>query len=115
MEEKAKPEVWTTERCYITELMNDDRWPEFSVARCRVEPGVTTQLHALSVHEVYVIESGSGRMRLGDNPLFEVGCGDSVNIQKHMPQSIENTGAEDLIFLCVCAPRFSEGCYNTLE
>jgi mannose-6-phosphate isomerase-like protein (cupin superfamily) len=65
MANKSKPEVWTAERCYITELFNDDAWPEFSLARCRVEPGVTTQLHALSVHEVYVIEQGQGLMRVG--------------------------------------------------
>ncbi len=115
MTEKAKPEVWTGERCYISELVNDPGWPEFSIARTRVEPGVTTQLHALAVHEVYVIESGSGRMTVGDAAPFPVGPGDSVTIPQHVAQSIENTGKDDLVFLCVCAPRFSQECYTSKE
>jgi len=115
MTKKSKPEFWTGERCFITELVNDDAWPEFSLARTRVEPGVTTQLHALSVHEVYVIESGTGRMTVGDADPFPVGPGATVTIPKHKAQSIENTGKNDLIFICVCAPRFSQECYTSLE
>ena len=115
MEDKAKPEVWTTERCYITELVNEDAWPEFSVARCRVEPGITTQLHTLSVHEVYVIESGSGLMSVGDDAPWPVGRGDVVTIPVGASQRIRNTGSEDLVFVCVCTPRFSQNCYTSLE
>jgi mannose-6-phosphate isomerase-like protein (cupin superfamily) len=112
---KAKPEVWTDERCYITELVNDPDWPEFSLARCRVEPGVTTQRHALSVLEVYVIREGAGVMQLGDQEPFEVVAGDSVTIPKHMEQRIANAGATDLVFDCLCSPRFSQECYTSLE
>lgn len=112
---KAKPEHWTSERCYITELINDAGWPEVSLARCRVEPGVTTQLHMLSVHEVYVIEEGDGRMYVGDSAPFTVGPGDTVTIPKQAPQCIQNTGDSDLVFLCVCTPRFSPECYTSLE
>jgi mannose-6-phosphate isomerase-like protein (cupin superfamily) len=115
MANKSKPEVWTAERCYITELFNDDAWPEFSLARCRVEPGVTTQLHALSVHEVYVIEQGQGLMRVGENDPFEVGPGDTVSIPKQSAQSIANVSDDDLIFTCVCSPRFLQDCYTSLE
>lgn len=115
MANKAKPEFWTGERCYISELVNDESWPEFSIARTRVEPGVTTQLHALGVHEVYVIESGTGLMTVGDDAPFSVGPGDTVSIPKDVAQSIENTGADDLVFLCVCAPRFSQECYTSKE
>jgi len=115
MAKKSKPEVWTGERCFITELVNDAAWPEFSLARTRVEPGVTTQLHALSVHEVYVIESGTGRMSVGDAAPFPVGPGDTVTIPRDVAQSIENSGANDLIFVCVCAPKFSQECYTSLE
>lgn len=115
MKKKAKPEVWTVERCYITELVNDEAWPEFSIARTRVEPGVTTQLHALAVHEVYVIEAGSGLMSLGDEPPYAVGPGSVVTIPKQVSQRIENTGSDDLLFVCVCTPRFSQNCYTSLE
>lgn len=115
MKKKAKPEVWTDERCFIAEIMNDDCWPELSIARCRVEPGVTTQLHVLTVHEVYVIEEGTGRMRIGDLPPFDVAAGDAASIPAGDSQSITNTGSGDLIFTCVCTPRFSQKCYTSLE
>jgi len=117
MASPAKPgeEVWTVERCYITELLNDANQPEVSIARTRVEPGVTTQLHELSVSEWYVIESGQGRMRVGDEPPFGVGPGDTVAIGKHVAQQVTNMGHEDLVFLCVCAPRFSQEGYTSLE
>jgi mannose-6-phosphate isomerase-like protein (cupin superfamily) len=114
---KAKPgqEVWTDERCYITELLNSASQPEVSIARTRVEPGVTTQLHQLSVFEWYVIETGQGLMRVGDATPFAVGPGDTVAIPKHAAQQITNGGEEDLTFLCVCTPRFSQECYTSLE
>lgn len=115
MKKKAKPEFWTGERCYITELVNDEAWPEFSIARTRVEPGVTTQLHALAVHEVYVIESGSGLMSVGDDRPCAVGPGSVVTIPKHVSQRIENTGPNDLLFVCVCTPKFWQNCYTSLE
>lgn len=117
MTDKANPgeEVWTVERCYITELVNTASQPEVSLARTRVEPGVTTQLHQLSVHEWYVIESGHGLMRVGDEPPYPVGPGDTVTIPKHAAQQITNAGYEDLRFLCVCTPKFSQECYTSLE
>lgn len=115
MTHKAKPEVWTEERCYITELLNDKALPDFSLARARVEPGVTTQLHALTVHEAYIIESGEGLMTVGEEEPFAVGPGEVVSIPVNSPQSIRNTGTGDLVFLCVCTPRFSQECYTSLE
>jgi mannose-6-phosphate isomerase-like protein (cupin superfamily) len=115
MVRETKPEAWTRERCFVTELVNDDAWPEFSLARCRVEPGVTTELHVLSVHEVYVIQSGRGLMRVGNEAPFDVAAGDSVTIPQQTRQCITNTGAEDLVFLCVCAPRYIEEYYKSAE
>lgn len=117
MVRKTKPatEVWTAERCFITELLNNDSQPEVSLARTRVEPGVTTQLHQLSVFEWYIVESGNGCMRVGDEKPFSVNPGDTVTIPKHAPQQIANTGHEDLVFLCVCTPRFLPECYTSLE
>ena len=37
-------EFYTEERCYITELHNN---VDSSIARARVKPGVTTELHSL--------------------------------------------------------------------
>lgn len=112
---KPKPEVYTVERCYITELLNEQAWPEVSLARARVRPGITTQRHALSVAEWYVIESGSGLVSVGEAEPWEVAAGSVVTIPLGVAQRIENTGPDDLIFLCLCAPRFLQDCYTPLE
>jgi len=116
MNDKAKPdEFWTTERCYITELLNRRQTPEVSIARTRVEPDVTTELHSLSVAEWYVIEAGTGLMTVGEESPRRVAAGDVVCIPKELPQKIFNDGENDLIFLCICTPRFSLECYTSLE
>ena len=116
MTAKQKPaEVATRERCFITELLNDPVVPDVSLARTRVEPGVTTELHALSVLEWYVIERGRGLMKLGGRDAFAVGPGDTIEIATGREQQITNTGDSDLLFLCVCAPRFTPYVYTPLE
>lgn len=107
-------EFATSERCFITELLNHPSQPDVSLARARVAPGVVTQLHALDVEETYVIEMGSGMMMVGDE-RFRVGMGDSVRIPAGTAQCIENDGAADLVFLCLCQPRFRPEGYVDLE
>jgi len=108
-------EIWTSERCYIAELLNQEQTPEVSIARTRVEPGVTTQLHSLSVAEWYVIESGTGLMTVGEETPARIRAGDVVSIPKDVAQKIQNDGDGDLFFLCVCTPRFSQEYYTPLE
>lgn len=108
-------EFTTSERCHITELMNNDASPEVSVAVARVEPGVSTQLHALhGVTESYIVKSGSGLMQVGDQ-VHRVETGDQVAIAADTPQKITNNGDSDLLFYCVCTPRFTVECYINLE
>ena len=112
---KARQEFATRERCFITEFVNDPAVPDVSLALCRVEPGVTTELHALSVCEWYTIDRGHGRMHIGGREPFPVGPGDVVHIPSGAAQQISNTGPEDLLFKCICVPRFTPGCYTPLE
>lgn len=113
---KQSEEFYTEERCHIVELLNDDASPQLSMARCRVEPGIITQLHALDqTEETYFIENGSGVMDDGEGHLIEVGVGDSVRIVENHPQRIRNNSKSDLIFLVVCKPRFLPECYLNLE
>lgn len=111
----SRDEVLTRERCYITELLNDPAVPRASLARCRVPPGVTTELHRLAVDEWYVVSEGHGRMEVGGEPPFEVAPGDAVAIPAGCAQRIENHGAADLVFQCLCLPRFTPECYEPLE
>ena len=107
--------AWTGERCYIRELINTDSVPEFSLADARVEPGVVTELHSLSVREWYYIKRGTGLMEIDGEPPIEVGPGDTVEIPAGVSQRITNTGDEDLLLQCVCLPRFTPDCYRSLE
>ena len=108
-------EYYTPERCHIIEIMNQPGI-DFSIARARVEPGVTTALHSLAgTNEAYYILSGQGRVRYGGHQEREVGPADIVIYSPDAPQSITNTGETDLIFLCVCVPRFRKEAYIALD
>ncbi len=114
MKDHAK-EIRTRERCFILELMNDPANPEVSVARCRVEPKVTTELHRLSVREWYLVSQGSGLMEIGLGKPYRIGPGDTITIPAGTPQRVTNIGDEDLVIQCVCIPRFTEDSYEPLE
>ena len=108
-------EFWTRERCHVRELVNDPQLQDFSLAEVRVPPGVKTELHKLGVNEWYVIRSGQGRMEVGGQPWLDVAPGNFVAIPAGTSQRIENPGPEDLIFECICLPRFSPDTYESLE
>jgi mannose-6-phosphate isomerase-like protein (cupin superfamily) len=108
-------EFYTSERCFITEILNAGDMPNVSLARARVEPQVTTQRHALPVDEIYYILEGTGMMEVGAAAASEVNKGDAVYIKAGQAQRITNTGDSDLVFLCICSPRFTPDGYQALE
>lgn len=111
----SKEELWTSERCFIREIVNTADIQDFSLAETRVEPGMTTQLHKLSVKEWYIILAGEGQMEIDAKPAHPVVPGDIVSIPAETSQRIYNSGEVDLLFQCVCLPRFTPECYVSLE
>ncbi|MCB0651454.1 MAG: cupin domain-containing protein [Saprospiraceae bacterium] len=107
-------EYYSEERCFILELFNQPGGVA-SIARARVEPGVTTALHALDGLECYYLLSGEGKMEIHGKTAGKVKAGDTVVIPANAPQRITNTGQEDLVFLCFCAPGFMPENYRSLE
>lgn len=107
-------EFWTDERCFITELVNHEACPEVSLALGRVEAGVTTQLHALGVEEIYTVKDGTGLLEV-DGETASLGAGDSIRIAAGQAQRITNTGTCDLVFYLTCRPRFTPQTYKNLE
>jgi mannose-6-phosphate isomerase-like protein (cupin superfamily) len=102
-------ETATYERCSVAENYHSD---EVSVARATVKAGVTTAAHHLkNVKEIYLITSGQGVVEVGDLPPTEVTEGDLVVIPAGVSQKITNTEEKDLIFTCICTPRFISKCY----
>ena len=115
MSDIAVPEYYSDEGCYISELLNDERSPEVSLATARVPVGKSTEWHRLSgITERYIIVAGEGWVELGDGLSKKVGPGDAVLIPPDCAQRIHNRGEGDLIFHCVCTPRFRADCYESL-
>ena len=109
-------EFYTEERCFITELSNSPDDPQVSIARARLETGVTTRWHRLryTTERYYIIE-GRGQVEIGDHPPHEVAPGDVVLIPPMCPQRIANIGCEELVFLAICSPPFSTDVYEDIE
>lgn len=108
-------EVMTSEGCLILENSNDQGDEAVSIARARVEPGATTRWHRLrKTSERYLIVCGQGRVEIQGFAPADVGPGDVVRIPPGTPQRITNTGVRDLIFYCVCNPRFRPEDYEEL-
>ena len=106
-------EYATPERCFLYENYSDDK---VSVARARVKPGVTTVAHHLKgATEIYLVTRGRGKVKVGDLESTEVAAGDVVVIPAGVSQKITNIGKTDLIFHCICTPRFTADCYFAEE
>ncbi|TVR89253.1 MAG: cupin domain-containing protein [Saprospirales bacterium] len=108
-------ENYLGENCYITELLNSPDLSELSVAVARVLPGEETELHALEGHEVYYVLQGKGEVFIDGANRGTLEKGDLALIKKDLSQKITNTGTGDLIFLCICSPRFRTEGYRALE
>ncbi len=109
-------EFWTPERCFILETWNEACDPAVSVARARVEPGITTQLHALDgIDERYLVTEGTGLVEIAGEEPTPLGPGDLAFIPAGASQRITNTGRTDLVFYCICTPPFEPDAYIDLE
>ena len=103
-------EFWTEERCYITEVLNDPKVPEFSLAIARVEPGVTTQLHALrGISEIYILRQGEGIAEV-DGKEIPLNAGLSLLSPKALRR--DHVRVIRLEFYCHCAPFRYTGLYQ---
>ncbi len=115
---KAKPqsEYWSDERCHILEFSNTSDDAEVSIARARVEPGVTTKRHRVrGTIERYLIMEGRGTVHIEGLADQNVSPGDVVLIPAGAIQAIANSGDCDLVFLCICTPRFEWDNYESLS
>ncbi len=94
----------------IRELMHPSLHDEVknqSLAEARVPVGGETLPHRHAVtEEIYHVTAGSGWMTLGDE-RFAIAAGDSVAIPAGTAHKLENSGDEELVVLCCCAPAYS--------
>jgi mannose-6-phosphate isomerase-like protein (cupin superfamily) len=75
-----------------------------SLAEARLPPGrATIPHHHAKTEEIYYILSGTGDMTLGEDSRSVV-PGDAIAIPPGERHTIRNTGPDELVFLCMCAP-----------
>ncbi len=94
----------------LRELLHPDKMEaeiRYSLAHARVAPGQATRPHRLVASEVYYILAGCGRMFINDESQV-VGAGCAVYIPPGSTQFIENTGDDELVFLCIVDPAWRE-------
>jgi mannose-6-phosphate isomerase-like protein (cupin superfamily) len=102
-------EYLTPERCFIAENFSDK---DVSIARATVKPGITTKAHHLKkIQEIYIITAGEGKVTFSSLEPTNVTVVDVIVIPAGISQKITNIGQTDLVFYCVCTPRFTEECY----
>ena len=108
----ADAESWFEEGCFVTEFRNTPDDPDLSIARVRVAPRTATKWHRLDVDERYLISDGTGIMELDGEPPATVGPGEVVVVPAGRAQRIRNDSDRDLVFYCLCTPRFTPDVYH---
>ncbi|MGI8920260.1 MAG: cupin domain-containing protein [Solirubrobacteraceae bacterium] len=79
-----------------------------SLAEARIQVGLETAEHYhRKTEELYYFLSGSAELRV-DDELIEVHAGDCVTIRPGVVHKLWNTGTEELVLLCCCAPAYSD-------
>jgi len=79
-----------------------------SLSEVIVPCGIATveHIHRTS-QEVYFVQSGRGRVRVGEERV-EVRAGNCVVIPPESIHNLTNTGTEPLRVICVCAPPYRD-------
>ncbi len=79
-----------------------------SLAEARVSPGkATIQHYHIKTEEIYYILQGRAEITV-EGEIKEVVEGDGIVILPGQKHRIWNTGDEDLVFLCCCAPAYED-------
>lgn len=99
-------EIIAGDNCTLRELINANSANVsfgYSLAHAWVKPKSKTLPHKLKSSELYYILRGEGKMYI-DDKIKEVEKYDAIYIPPNAVQHIENTGNEDLVFLCIVDP-----------
>jgi len=110
-------EIVANDNSLLKELLNprkEDLAISYSLAIARVTPGNSTYQHKLRSSEVYYIISGEGEMHINDE-VEKVYKGETIYIPPNAVQWIKNTGASDLVFLCIVDPAWRAEDEEVLE
>jgi mannose-6-phosphate isomerase-like protein (cupin superfamily) len=94
----------------LRELLHPERDAarvRYSLAVAWLAPDKSSLPHRLRSSEVYYLVGGSGVMHVGDESA-EVAPGDAVYIPADAVQWLENTGKDEIEFICIVDPPWRE-------
>ncbi len=100
------PTFVASDGCVLAEVIhpsNDQTSPGVSLSRATLPPGGATKPHRLDFLEIYYVLRGRGLMHV-EHESQAVGPESCVYLPPGEAQWLENTGNEELVFLCVCHP-----------
>ena len=86
----------------------------YSLAQFTLEPGKKSKLHKIKSSEIYYILEGSGDLTIEEESHL-LQKDDSAYVPPNAKQFIENTGKEDLKFLCIVEPAWKAEDETLLE
>ena len=87
---------------------NDNVELPYSLAHARLEPGAASLPHRLQKSdELYYFLEGRGALHV-EEAVYPVQAGDAVLVPAGALQHLENTGQDQLTFLCIVSPPWSE-------
>ena len=99
-------EIMAGDRTRLRELLHPARDAvqiRYSLAVAWIAPGAGSQAHRLKTAEVYYLVRGSGVMHVGEEAA-EVTAGDAVYIPPGSVQWLQDTGKDEIEFLCIVDP-----------
>ncbi len=91
---------------HLREILHPDQSAAdipYSIAHASVRPGEESQPHTLRGSEVYYILSGLGIMYVNGEQA-EISANTVIYVPPNATQHIQNTGTDDLVFLCIVQP-----------
>jgi len=86
----------------------------YSISHSELKPGKKSKLHKMKTSEVYYILQGEGNLQI-DDAIFKVLKDQAIYIPPHSKQFIENTGKNELKFLCIVDPAWKHEDETVLE
>jgi mannose-6-phosphate isomerase-like protein (cupin superfamily) len=106
----ACSEILAGDRTILRELLHPSRDPAaigYSLAHAKLAGGTASKPHRLKTSEVYYFISGRGLMHVGGDRTA-VGPEQALYVPPGTVQHLENTGADELVFLCIVDPAWQK-------
>lgn len=112
-----RPQFLAGDHTRLREILHPAQHPlklGYSLAHGILGPGQRSKWHVLDSSEVYYFLAGQGRFMI-DDEVTSVEPGATVYVPPGGRQSLENTGSQDIEFLCLVDPAWKAEDERILE